>query len=102
MSNLTVELSDAEASELTNKGLHFESVRGKNFDGDTINTILLSITSTATIKVFCDFVVHILKQRRSGKIKINGVEMSNVSEAALLKLASMQSSPGTHDAGKSG
>jgi hypothetical protein len=102
MGDLTIELTDAEAAALHDKGLRFESVKGRSFDGDTINTILVSVTSTATIKVLCDFLEHVLKQRRAGKLKINGLEMTNVSESTLLKVAGMQTSSGTHDAGKSG
>jgi hypothetical protein len=99
MGDLIIDLTEEESAPLRSAGLQFESLKIDNFDGDTLNTILLSVTSTATITALCNFLKDVLRQRRSAKIKINGLEVSDVSEATLLKLAGMNSPPGVHGAG---
>ena len=99
VSNLAIDLTEKESAPLRAAGLQFESMKVDNFDGNTLNTILLSVTSTATITALCNFLKDILLQRRSGKLKINGLEISDVSEATLLKLAGMNSSPGARSDG---
>ena len=99
VSNLAIDLTEKESAPLRCAGFQFESMKIDNFDGNTLNTILLSVTSTATITALCNFLKDVLLQRRSGKLKINGLEISDVSEATLLKLAGMNSSPGARSDG---
>src|ERR1039457_568034 len=79
VSNLAIDLTEKESAPLRCAGFQFESMKIDNFDGNTLNTILLSVTSTATITALCNFLKDVLLQRRSGKLKINGLEISDVS-----------------------
>ena len=99
VSNLAIDLTEKESAALRCAGLQFESMKIHSFDGNTLDTVLLSVTSTATITALCNFLKDVLLQRRSGKLKINGMEISDVSEATLLKLAGMNSPPGVRSDG---
>jgi hypothetical protein len=90
MADLAIELTDVEVATLPVGAFTYETAKGRNFDGETVNTVLVTLTSTATVKVMCDFILRILKERRSGKIKINGAELSGVTEKTLLEFANMK------------
>jgi hypothetical protein len=77
VANLAVEVFDSELPAFQASGLSYELVRGQNFDGIDVNTILISLTSAASIRAVCQMIVEILEQRKSGKIKVNGMELTN-------------------------
>jgi hypothetical protein len=98
MDGLAIELTDDEVLGLeAGDDLQFDHVKSNNFDAGTMSIILVTLTSPATIKILADLLRDILKQRRGGKIKINGMEVSDVSEATLLKLAAASTAPPPHD-----
>jgi hypothetical protein len=84
--DLAVELSDGEVRTLGAQGLDFRFAKGRNFDGVDVNIVLLALSSAAVVKAVCGVLIEIVKRRPSGKIKINGVELSNVSEATIRDL----------------
>lgn len=85
MNKLAVEVTESETERFNPDTLSFKVVKGSNFDGAVVNTILISLTSATTIKAVIDVLRDVVKQRKSGKIKINGIEISNVSEEVILK-----------------
>jgi hypothetical protein len=85
MSSLAVELSDEELERLSSAGIEFTSISSSNFDGNLLTTVLISLTSAASIKAMMPLFLEIAKGRRSGAIKVNGLEIKNVSEATILK-----------------
>ena len=85
MTRMAVELSDEEVARLNSVGIEHTLVSGSNFDGGLLSTVLISLTSATTIKAIMPLLLEIVKGRRSGAIKINGMELKNVSEAAILK-----------------
>jgi hypothetical protein len=85
MSSVAVELSNEELERLSSANIEFTSISSSNFDGQLLNTILISLTSAASIKAMMPLFLEIAKRRKSGTIKINGLEIKNVSEATILK-----------------
>jgi hypothetical protein len=86
MSRVAIELSDDELEQLSSAGIEHTSISSSNFDGELLNTVLISLTSAASIKAMIPLFLEIAKGRRSGSIKINGIEIKNVSEATILKV----------------
>jgi hypothetical protein len=86
MTNLAVEIFDDELPSLEGKDFVITTAKGRNFDGIDVNTVLMSITSAATLKTVCSLIASIVKARRSGKIKLNGVELSGVTEETIQRL----------------
>ena len=86
MTDLLIELDDVESEKFTTSAIPHEVLKSRNLDGEMINTIIISLVSPVTIKILCNFLLALLKQRRSGKVKINGIEFSNVTEATINNL----------------
>jgi hypothetical protein len=85
MSHVAIELSDEELERLNSAEIEFTSISSSNFDGQLLSTVLISLTSAASIKAIMPLLLEIVKRRRSGTIKVNGLEIKNVSEATILK-----------------
>ena len=85
MSRVAIELSDEELKRLSSANIEFTSISSSNFDGQLLSTVLISLTSAASIKAMMPLLLEIAKGRRSGTIKVNGLEIKNVSEATILK-----------------
>jgi hypothetical protein len=100
MASLAIEVEEEEVACFDRAKIECKTIRGNNYDGDLVTTIIVSLTSAQTVKAICDVIKEIIKQRRSGKIKLNGLEVSNVSEDVLLKLAEQKLQKGTNDVRK--
>jgi len=85
MTALAVEVTEDELRHFREAGFKWTKVTGSNFDGDLINTVIISLLSTATIKAVMPVLLEIVKGRRSGAVKVNGIEIKNVSERAILE-----------------
>jgi hypothetical protein len=85
MTTLAVEVTEDETRHFHDAGFASTKIAGRNFDGDLMNTILISLTSTATIKALVPLLVEIVRTRRSGAIRVNGMEIRNVSEKVILE-----------------
>jgi hypothetical protein len=85
MTALAIEVTEEEARHFHDAGIECTEVKGSNFDGDLISTILISLTSAATIKAVMPVLLEIVKSRKSSTIKVNGMEIKNVSEQVVLE-----------------
>jgi hypothetical protein len=85
MNTLAIELDEDETRNFDGAGFEYRKIAGSNFDGNLMSTVLVSLTSAATIKALMPLLLEIVKKRRSGSIKINGMEIKNVSESVILE-----------------
>jgi hypothetical protein len=85
MAAVAVEVSDDEMQHFHNVAFEYKSMKLSNFDGEIINTVIVSLTSSATIAAVMAVILEIVKQRRSSSIKINGIEINNVSQKTVLE-----------------
>ena len=85
MITLAVEATKDEARHFQDAGFPVTEISGSNFDGNLMDTILISLTSAATVKQLVPLLIELVKARRSGAIKVNGMEISNVSENVILE-----------------
>jgi hypothetical protein len=85
MNSLAIDVTEEEAQRFHDVGVEFTKITGSNFDGDLFSTVMISLTSAATIKAVIPVLLEIVKTRRSGTIKVNGMEIKNVSERVILE-----------------
>jgi hypothetical protein len=85
MTTLAIDITEEEARHFHDAGFEFTTITGSNFDGDLLSTVLISLTSAATIRALMPVLVEIVRKRRSGTIKVNGMEIKNVSERVILE-----------------
>lgn len=86
MGNLIIELSHEEVEIFKGYGNTCEEVYSQDLDGQSLVNIIVTIASLPISKLIIDALLTISKKRQTSSIKINGIEIQNVSQELVEKL----------------
>ena len=90
MKHLIVEVPQEEVGLFDDAHIEHEAVETQNLDGSQTLSVIITIASLPVTSLLVDVLMTIAKKRQKSSIKINGIEMSNVSQELIEKVLAEQ------------